>query len=243
MKTSSPPLPSVELSGNLYYQIVQTLNDLLPPPLDDSPEALRARNRAAIARVAALLPVNADEADLAARCIAARSHAEDALRLLRQRAGDIGLVLRLNAQYGSMVRTSLAEHGRLMRMQAERQKQEAVEAAANGESRPPPVAERSMPGVAEPGAGRREAARPGAAAVAAPAVGGERRIEDDASKNETNSHGAAFETRMSQHPLRHASGGSGGSVLDRVLRAARAEARLDAGGFRTNGRDSPGWAA
>jgi hypothetical protein len=46
------------------------------------------------------------------------------LRLLRQNAGDIGLVMRLNAQYGSMVRTSLSVHGRLMRVQALRHKRE-----------------------------------------------------------------------------------------------------------------------
>ena len=66
-----------------------TLTELLPPPLDDTPEGLRARNHAAIAKVAALLPVNANKADLAAQCIAARAQAEDVLRLLRQHAGDI----------------------------------------------------------------------------------------------------------------------------------------------------------
>ena len=71
METSLPPHPSVDLATQLYYQLVYTLTDLLPPPLDDSPEALRARNHAAIAKVAALLPVNANELDLAAQCIAA----------------------------------------------------------------------------------------------------------------------------------------------------------------------------
>ena len=100
METSSPPHPAIDLSTHLYYQLVYTLTDLLPPPLDGSPEALRARNHAAIAKVAALLPVNANEADLAAQCIAARAQAEDILRLLRQNADDIELVMRLNAQYG-----------------------------------------------------------------------------------------------------------------------------------------------
>ena len=106
METSSTPHPDIDLSPHLYYQLVHTLTDLLPPPLDDTPEALYTRNHAAIAKVAALLPVNANEADLAAQCIAARAQAEDILRLLRQHAHDIGLVMRLNAQYGSMVRTS-----------------------------------------------------------------------------------------------------------------------------------------
>jgi hypothetical protein len=106
METLSPPPPVIDLSDPLYFQLVYTLTDLLPPPLDDTPEALSTRNLAAIAKVAALLPVNANEADLAAQCIAARAQAEEMLRLLRQHAGDIGLVMRLNAQYGSMVRTS-----------------------------------------------------------------------------------------------------------------------------------------
>src|SRR5450432_207699 len=162
METSTPPYPALDLSTPLYYQLVYTLTDLLPPPLDDTPEALHTRNLAAIAKVAALLPVNANEADLAAQCIAARGQAEDVLRLLRQHADDIGLVMRLNAQYGSMVRTSLSVHGRLMRVQALRQKREAIDGAANQDAWALHVAERSMLGVVDPDAGRVVAARPGA---------------------------------------------------------------------------------
>src|SRR6201985_2891903 len=106
MEPSPPPRPANELSASLYYQLVYTLTDLLPPPLDGSPEALRTRNHAAIAKVAALLPVNANEADLAAHSSAARPQAEDLLRLLRENAGDVPLVIRLNAQYASMLRAS-----------------------------------------------------------------------------------------------------------------------------------------
>jgi hypothetical protein len=42
METFSPPHPAIDLSTDLYYQLVYTLTDLLPPPIDDSPEALRA---------------------------------------------------------------------------------------------------------------------------------------------------------------------------------------------------------
>ena len=91
METCSPTHPAIDLSTELYYQLVYTLTDLLPPPLDDTPEALHVRIRAAIAKVAALLPVNANEADLAAQCIAARAQAEEMLRLIRQHANDIGL--------------------------------------------------------------------------------------------------------------------------------------------------------
>jgi hypothetical protein len=54
METFSPPQPAIDLASDLYYQLVWTLTDLLPPPLDDSPQALHARNHAAIAKVAAL---------------------------------------------------------------------------------------------------------------------------------------------------------------------------------------------
>jgi len=144
MENSSPPDPAIDLSKQLYYQLVYTLNGLLPPPLDGSPEALRARNHAAIAKVASMLPVNANEADLAAQCIAARAQAEDILRLLRQNTDDIALVIRLNAQYSSMVRTSLSVHARLMRVQAVRQKREAIEGAANEDAWTQHIAEKSM---------------------------------------------------------------------------------------------------
>ncbi len=97
METASPPHPATDLATHLYYQLVYTVTALLPPLLDDSPEALNTRNHAAIAKVAALLPVNANEAHLAAQCIAARVQAEDLLGLLRQHADDIGLVMPLNA--------------------------------------------------------------------------------------------------------------------------------------------------
>ena len=160
METFSPPHPTIDLSTHLYYQLVYTLTDLLPPPLDDTPEALRTRNHAAIAKVAALLPVNANEIDLAAQCIAARAQAEEMLRLVRQNADDIGLVMRLNAQYGSMARTSLSVHGRLMRTQALRQKREAIDGAANQDAWAQHIAERSMLGVVDPDAGPQQAAWP-----------------------------------------------------------------------------------
>jgi hypothetical protein len=163
METFSPPHQTIDLSTHLYYQLVYTLTDLLPPPLDDTPEALRTRNLAAVAKVAALLPVNANEADLAAQCIAARAQAEEMLRLLRQNADDIGLVIRLNAQYGSMVRTSLSVHARLTRMQALHQKRQAIDGAANQDAWAQHIAERSMLGVVTPATNPHQAALPAAA--------------------------------------------------------------------------------
>jgi len=83
MRTFAPPHPAVSLALQLHFQLAQTLTGLLPPPLDDPPDALRARNHAAIAKVAALRPVNGNETDLAVQYIAARAQAEDILLLLR----------------------------------------------------------------------------------------------------------------------------------------------------------------
>jgi hypothetical protein len=206
METSSPPYPAIDLAPHLYCQLVLTLTGLLPPPLDHSPEALRARNHAAIAKVAALLPVNANEADLAAQCIAARAQAEEMLRLTRQHADDIGLVMRLNAQYASMVRTSLAVQGRLMRVQALRHKREAIDAAANQDAWTLHVAEQSMVAVIDLDAGPLRPAWPKDPPVAtkptSPAAVPEACADDSAQEqvsfNETNSHDTAIETWLSE---------------------------------------------
>jgi len=220
--SSSPPLPAINLFTHLYYQVAYTLMSLLPPPLDDSPAALRTRNHAAIAKVAALLPVNANEADLAAQCIAARAQAEEMLRLMRQNADDIGLVIQMNAQYGSMPRTSLSMHARLMRMQALRQKREAIDSAATEDAWALHVAEQAMLEVLDPAAERREAARPKAAPVETPAACVDRRIADNVSDNGTNSQDAAFETSMSAQPRNRGANGSGKTGLHEVLRRAMA---------------------
>jgi hypothetical protein len=53
METSHPPHSANDQTKHLYYQLVYTLTGLSPPPLDDTPAALRARNHTAIAKVAA----------------------------------------------------------------------------------------------------------------------------------------------------------------------------------------------
>ena len=251
MKTSTPPRPAVDPFTHLYHQIVYTLMGLLPPPLDDSPEALRARNHAAVAKVAALLPVNANEADLAAHCIAARAQAEEMLRLVRQNAGDIELVMRLNAQYGSMVRTSLSVLGKLMRVQAVRQKREAIEGSASEDAWAKHVAERSMMKVVDPDAGRLEAAQVEAARVeaarvkAAAAVCVDQRIEKNISNDGIDSHGVAFETSVSEAPWNRKSKRSGETGLPEGVREAMggslfAISRLRGRDLPANGRESPG---
>jgi hypothetical protein len=216
---------------------VHTLTALPPPPLDDTQEALHARNNAAITKAAALLAVSPDEADLAAKCIAARAQAEDVLRLLRQHADEIGLVMRMNAQYGSMVRTSLAVHGRLMRVQALRQKRESLDSALDADTRAGQVAERSM--LVDADAGSMEAAP-----VEALADCVDPRNKENVSLHGMNSHIAGFETRLSQQPGNWGTGPSGKAHSGRVLREAKAESRLGGRECPANGRESrthPAW--
>jgi len=247
METSSPPPQAANLSANLYYQLVYTLTGLLPPPIDDSPEALRARNLAAIAKVAALLPVNANEIDLAAQCIAARARAEEMLRLLRQYTGDIQWMMRLNAQYASMVRTSLSVHARLMRVQAVRHKREAIEGAANQDGWTQHIAERSMLRVVDAAAGTRQAASPeaapaawfGAAPVAAPAASADQRTAENVSESGTNSQTTAFETWLSAVHWDGVSTGSGKTGPRDVVEELLARPPLAARESPANGRKSP----
>jgi hypothetical protein len=222
METSPPSHPAVDLSTPLYYQLVYTLLDLLPPPLDDTPEALRARNHAAIAKVAALLPVNANELDLAAQCIAARAQAEDTLRLTRQHANDIGLVMRLNAQYGSMIRTSLSVHARLMRVQAVRKKREAIEAAASQDAWTQHATERSMLKVAGPAPQPPQPPRPEAAPAQAPTARTDQAIDENVSETWEKSQDMAFETWLSEQPWNRRSRESPETDLRSVIQAAMA---------------------
>ncbi len=101
------------------------------------------------------------------------------LRLLRQHADDIGLVMRLNAQYGSMVRTSLSVPARLCGCRR-CARSGAIDGSANADPQALPVAERPMLGVVDPDAGPQQAAWPKVAPVAtrvgAPAACGDQRI-------------------------------------------------------------------
>jgi hypothetical protein len=131
--TTRHPDPPFDLPIREYYQLVHSLTTRLPPPLADTPQALRIRNQAALDQVAALKPVNANEVALATQCVATRAQAEDVLRSLREQEGDIKVVMKLNAQYVAMVRASLGAHGHLLRAQAVRHKREANPAALNAD--------------------------------------------------------------------------------------------------------------
>ena len=141
---TQPPTQPIDLPAQAHRHLMHTLIALLPPPIEDTPEAILARNHAAIARIDALAPVNADEAELAAQCIAARAQAEDLLCLIRLHANDINIVIKLNAQYAAMIRASLSAHNRLLREQQQRRKREATHGAADQDERTRHIAAQAM---------------------------------------------------------------------------------------------------
>lgn len=110
---------------------------LLPPPPVDTPEAWLARDQAAIASVAGMLPVNADEADFAAQCVVARAQVEDIVRLLRVHADELTLTIKLNAQYIAMTQASAVRprpsDPRQQARQQARHKRKQRESAANSD--------------------------------------------------------------------------------------------------------------
>jgi hypothetical protein len=243
METFAPPHPTTNLSPNVYFQIVHTLTTLLPPPLDDSPGALHARNHTAIAKVASMFPVNANEADIAARSVVAGAQADDVMRLIRENAHDFALTMRLSAQYASMARTSAAAQASLLRVQAVRRKREAIKGAADQDAWTRHVVEQSMLRVADPSNERVMAAsgeatgEPRKAAPdAPPATQGDRRIAENVSQYNTKSHDAAFETQMSEvlgdHPDE--------TGLRKHVREATADARVAGQDASADGRAGPG---
>src|SRR5260370_39454151 len=81
MPIATPDHLALKLPADAYYHLVRTLCLTLPPPPSDSPGALAQRNHAAITRIAALIPANPAEADLAALFVAASEQWKDCLRL------------------------------------------------------------------------------------------------------------------------------------------------------------------
>ena len=133
MDTQSQPADlTLQLPRDVYHVVVYTLRGLLPPPETDTPEAEARRDRAAIARVASMLPANGEEADLASRCVAHAAYAMDCLRLARgYRATDHAYFLKCTAQAASTERKAQSARSLLLRLQTERRKRQADNAAAD----------------------------------------------------------------------------------------------------------------
>jgi hypothetical protein len=116
---------TLQLTRDMYYQLVHTLRGSLPPPVTNSPEDEIRRDNAAISKVASLLPANGEEADLAAQFVAASAQALDCLRLAREHPADTPRILKCTAQAANMMRQSRGARSLLLRVQADRRKREA----------------------------------------------------------------------------------------------------------------------
>src|SRR3974390_3268601 len=71
------------LSASVHYELVHTLGAILPDPPDTTEEARYHRIQAAIAKVADLRPVNAEEAEIAANFVACSAQARETQRQAR----------------------------------------------------------------------------------------------------------------------------------------------------------------
>ncbi|HXA21963.1 MAG TPA: hypothetical protein VNW90_06660 [Acetobacteraceae bacterium] len=70
MDCSEPDL-TLQLTRDMYYQLIHTLRTSLPPPVTNAPEDEIRRDNAAISKVASMLPANGEEGELAAQFVAA----------------------------------------------------------------------------------------------------------------------------------------------------------------------------
>ncbi len=128
MPLSAQPNPTNladQLPAEVYYQLIHSLCLTLPPPLTDSPEDLARRDHSAIARIGALAPANAAEADVAALYVAASEQWKKLLRLAEEADTTSYWAQKCRAQANSMMRQSQSALRLLLRMQAARQKLEA----------------------------------------------------------------------------------------------------------------------
>ena len=120
-----------QLLADAYHQLIHTLRLALPPPLTDAPEDLRRRDHAAIARIAALCPANAVEADLAAQSVAASEQWKDCLRLAQLPGTTPERAAKCRAQALGMMRQANGALRLLLSLQAGRRKIEADSVACD----------------------------------------------------------------------------------------------------------------
>ncbi len=96
------------------------LRGALPPPVSEGPEAEARRDRAALAGVAALRPVNAAEGRLATQFVAADAWAMDCLRLAQEKRRESGVAFKCRAQALSLMREARRALRALQQMQKTR---------------------------------------------------------------------------------------------------------------------------
>ena len=129
--SAAPDRPDItlRLAADAYYHLVSTLCLALPPPPSDHPDDLTRRNHAAVARIAALVPVNAAEADLAAMFVAASEQWKDCLRLAQRPETTPEMPAKRRAQAIGMMREAQGALRLLLKLQEARRKRDADPAA------------------------------------------------------------------------------------------------------------------
>ena len=113
------------LSRDVFGEVILVLRATLPPPISDTPAGWARQDRAAMAAVASLLPVNAAEGRLAAQFVAADAQAMDCLLLAKQRRREPD-GYQCRAQAISFLRESKASLRQLLKLQAARQQANAA---------------------------------------------------------------------------------------------------------------------
>lgn len=124
---SPEPEPlSVQLVWDMYHDVIQSHCEALPHPANETPEARVRRENAAVAQIASLLPVNADEANLAAMYFLASARSRDCFRRADALAeSDPKNAARCESLGATLLRSARAMRSHLDRAQALRRKREA----------------------------------------------------------------------------------------------------------------------
>jgi hypothetical protein len=126
MLDSTQPIPlDYQFPEDAYWHLIRFLRLTLPPPPDDSAEALLRRDHAAIARIAGLAPGSTAEADFAAQYVAASEQWKDCLRSVQEPGITREWAAKCRAQAASMMREANSAMRLLLQMQAARRKLEA----------------------------------------------------------------------------------------------------------------------
>lgn len=120
--------PFQQLPRAVYGAIVADLYTDIPPPDLTDPELITQRVHAAIAEIACMCPVNAEEARIAARVVTADAQARDCIRHARSLFNDPLAAMKCHAQANHFLRTANASRAMLLRVQAARRKREDVPA-------------------------------------------------------------------------------------------------------------------
>ena len=117
------------LPWEVFGDVILALRGSLPPPLTDDPAAWARRDRAAMAAVASLLPVNGAEARLAAQFVAMDAFAAQSMRMAHESRLDAVAQGRYARQAMGMMREGKGVLRLLLKLQANRQAIAADETA------------------------------------------------------------------------------------------------------------------